>query len=107
MLFTGYRCVAWSRRLLAVEETDDDHGGEEVDEGGPEHHVERAVGLLVEGDAAPGRLRQLHLVVRQVVHLYYKHVPQRCEQSISKKFTIFEGIYKIGLLCLDAHLAIK
>ena len=45
------------------------------------------MGLLVEGDAAPGRLGQLHLVVRQVVHLYYVYMFFKGVNKVSRKFS--------------------
>ena len=70
--------------LLCVEESEDDDGSEEVEDGVGDHHVLTACtsllspgclslsltwGLLIEGDAAPGGLLQSLVIVDQIVHL--------------------------------------
>ena len=55
--------------LLWVEEGDDDDWGEEVDDGGAKHHVERALGPLIKGYGAPGGFFELNIIVFQVINL--------------------------------------
>ena len=72
--------------LLCIEESEDDDGSEEVEDGVGDHHVLTACtsrlspgclslslsltwGLLIEGDAAPGGLLQSLVIVDQIVHL--------------------------------------
>ena len=61
--------AGYSKHLLWVEEGNNDEWGNEVNDGGPEHHVKRAIRLLVEGDCAPGWFFELYIIVLQVVNL--------------------------------------